>query len=96
MLDELVTARRVQMHTASEALVFASLALIERHSINSTDALVLRSALDVAELLRQAGHDLVLVASDARLVRAAAAEGLLTFNPETDELTRLDELIAAA
>jgi predicted nucleic acid-binding protein len=67
--------------------------LIEKHSINSTDALILKCALDKAVALRNVGDDLVLVSSDARLVRAAKAEGLPTFNPETDDQQTLDSLI---
>lgn len=69
---------------AHELLVWASVNLIETHAINSTDAIVLRSALDFATSLRNVGDELVLVASDQRLLRAARAEGLLCFNPETD------------
>ena len=65
-------------------LVWASVNLIETYAINSTDAIVLRSALDLAISLRNVDHELVLVASDQRLLRAARAEGLLCFNPETD------------
>ena len=72
-----------------------SLSLISRHTINATDALVLRSALDADAVFRQAGDTLVLVASDARLVRAARAEGLTVFNPETDTEAQLDALLAA-
>jgi predicted nucleic acid-binding protein len=78
-----------------DALVFESLELIERHSINSTDALVLRSAWLLARDLRDTGDDLVFVASDARLLRAASTEGLTTFDPETDTVDRLQTLIEA-
>lgn len=58
---------------------------MDKHSINSVDALVLRSALDVAiELRNSSDGRLVLVASDLRLLKAAEDEGLLVFNPETD------------
>lgn len=67
--------------------------LVEKHSINSTDAIILKCALDKAVSLRSAGDDLVLISSDARLVRAAKAEGLPTFNPETDDQAALDALI---
>ncbi|MDE0313593.1 MAG: hypothetical protein OXI67_17325 [Candidatus Poribacteria bacterium] len=67
------------------SLIWASLNLMDKHSINSVDAMVLRSALDVAIELHNASEDkLVLVASDQRLLRAARDEGLLVFNPETD------------
>lgn len=65
-------------------LIWASVDLIEAYAINSTDAIVLRSALDLATSLRNVGNELVLVASDQRLLRAARAEGVLCFNPETD------------
>jgi hypothetical protein len=95
MRNELIAAGQVQLRPSEDALVFTSLPLIDQHSINSTDALVLRSALDLADTLRPAGNDLALVASDARLLRAAGAEGLTVFNPETDSLERLDMLLSA-
>ncbi len=95
MRAELLEAGQIRLQSVEDALVVASLPLIERHSINSTDALVLRSALDLAALLRSRGHTLVMVAADARLVRAAAAEGLSTFNPESDNHEKLDALITA-
>lgn len=57
--------------------------LIEIHSLNSVDAIVLRSALDIGAACRAAGDELVLVTSDQRLLRAASSEELLVFNPET-------------
>ena len=67
-----------------DSLVWDSMRLIETHSLNSVDAMILRSALDVATELRSTGDTLVLVASDQRLLRAARAEGLQIFNPEID------------
>lgn len=67
--------------------------LIEKHSLNSTDAILLQCAIDRVDQLRIAGHHLILVSSDKRLLRAAQNEGLLTFNPETDSQTALDVLI---
>ena len=67
-----------------DSLVWDSLDLVETYSLNSVDGIVLRSALDVASELRETSNNLVLVASDKRLLRAARAEGLLTFNPESD------------
>ncbi len=67
--------------------------LIGRYSLNSTDAIILRCALDEAAELRIMGHDLVLVSADARLIAAAQAEGLRTFNPETDDRTMLEALM---
>ena len=67
-----------------DSLVWDSIRLIERYSLNSVDAMVLRSALDTATELRSTDDKLVLVASDQRLLRAAHAEGLQIFSPELD------------
>ena len=64
------------------SLIWRSMDLIENHSLNSVDAIVLRSALDVAATCRDTSDELVLVASDQRLLRAASSEELLVFNPE--------------
>jgi predicted nucleic acid-binding protein len=70
-----------------------ALALIVRHSINSTDAIFLRVALDIAQHLRAVGDEVALVASDQRLLRAAQAEGLITFDPETQDQAALSLLV---
>lgn len=57
------------------SVVTDALVLIVKHSINSTDGIVLRVAMDIAQHLRAQSDDLVLVASDQRLLRAAQAEG---------------------
>ena len=51
-----------------DSLVWNSSPFIENHSLNSVDAMVLRSALDIATELRRIGDSLVLVASDQRLL----------------------------
>ena len=56
---------------ADNALVTAALPLIEAHSINGTDSIILRSALDLATHLHTDGKGLVRVASDQRLLKAA-------------------------
>lgn len=80
---------------SDNALVEASIPLIDRHAINATDAVLLRAALDLAYQLRAIGDELVLVASDQRLLRAAQAEGLLTFDPETQTQAALDALLTS-
>ena len=76
-----------------DSLVWDAIPLIETHSLNSVDAMVLRSALEAATNLRRPGDTLVLVASDQRLLRAARAEGLQVFNPETDSQQTLTDWI---
>lgn len=90
---EVIDSADFKLVSLKDHLVFASHSLIFKHSVNATDALVLCSALDAKAMLRQAGNDVVLIASDLRLLQAANAEGLQTFNPETDSQVRLDALI---
>ena len=63
-------------------VALASVRLIARHNINSTDAVILALFLEYADALRVTGGTVVLAASDKRLIRAAIAEGLHTLNPE--------------
>ncbi len=90
---EIIDSAEVEKVSPTELQVTDSWELIEGRSINSTDAIILRCALDKASELRSHGHDLVMVSSDSRLIRAAKAEGLITFNPETDDQATLDSLI---
>ncbi|MBI1930633.1 hypothetical protein HYR99_41105 [Candidatus Poribacteria bacterium] len=66
---------------------------IEKYSLNATDAFILCSVLEAAAALRLGGNNLVLISSDQRLLQAAQAEGLVTFNPETDSQAQLDTLL---
>ena len=76
-----------------DSLVWDSMDLIEIHSLNSVDALVLRSALNTATELHNTGDTLILVAADQRLLRAARTEGLQVFNPEVDSQQTLTDWI---
>ncbi len=92
---EVIDSVAFKLVSVENELVLASHPLIERHSLNATDALVLRSALDAAAMVRPAGNDIALVASDHRLLRAARTEGLHIFNPEVDTQAYLNALIQA-
>lgn len=94
-LDAEITRQNlIEKIIADANLITSALPLIAHHSINATDAILLRSALDFAANLRADGDDLLLVASDGRLLRAAQAEGLIVFNPETQTTADLDLLLA--
>ena len=90
---EIINGPEVQQVHATVDQKIAARELIDDYSINSTDAYILQCALDKANQLRTAGHDLILISSDKRLLKAAQSERLLTFNPETDSQTTLDVLI---
>jgi predicted nucleic acid-binding protein len=93
---EVVDAGAFKLVSVEDALVLASYTLIEKYSLNATDALILKSVMGVAALLRPAGDDVILVRSDLRLLHAAEGEGVTTFNPEVGFLqVQLDALVAA-
>lgn len=91
--EEIINQPAVRKMEADADLINAALPIIIQHSINATDAILLQNALDFANYLRVGGDDLVLVASDQRLLRAAQTEGLTVFNPETQATTDLDLLL---
>jgi len=91
---EVVRSADINKLPVGNRLATSSLALIVAHSINSTDAIILKSALAIAQKLRAGGGDLVLVASDQRLLHAAQVEGLVTFNPESQDQAALTALLA--
>ena len=91
--NEVIYATDFTTVSIEDFLVLSSLPLINKHSINSTDAVVLHSALDIAVELRDVENDLVMIVSDQRLLRAAKAEGLKTFNPELEKKSELDPLL---
>jgi predicted nucleic acid-binding protein len=91
--SEIVRSADINKLAISNRLATSSFGPIVAHSINSTDAITLRSALAIAQKLRAGADDLVLVASDLRLLRAAQAEGLNTFNPESQDNTALAALL---
>ena len=91
---EVVDAVAFKLVSVEDALVFASYRLIEKYSLNATDALVLQPVMDTAALLRPAGDDVILLTSDSRLLHATQAEGVTTFNPESGLQAKLDALIS--
>jgi predicted nucleic acid-binding protein len=76
--------------------VIASFSLIEQFSINSSDAIVLYVAMDLNYDMLAAGHELVFVCSDKRLIRAAEKSGVTVCDPEQVTLAEVQRLIDAA
>ena len=91
--SEVIDAANFTKVPATDSLVNAAASLVEKHSLNATDAVILRSVLDLVIVLRATGDDLVLVTSDQRLLGVAQVEGVLTFNPETQTEGDLDALL---
>ena len=90
---EMKTTSPVKIMPIDGPLAVRAYDFVEKYSVNSTDAILLRSALDLAAPLRAAGDDLLLVASDQRLLKAARAEGLAAFDPETQSAADLDAVL---
>lgn len=82
--DEVIDNPDFATITADDPNVIDSIGFIIQHSINSTDAIVLASALQINFEFIQRGDKLIFVSSDKRLNRAAQLEGLEVLNPETE------------
>ena len=90
---EILDQLEVEKIERTTAQVMNSWELLDQHALNSTDAMILRCALDYAATLQKVGHNLVMVSADVRLVRAAKAEGLQSVNPETNDVTFIDAFL---
>jgi predicted nucleic acid-binding protein len=91
--QEIIENEAFVITAIADSLMIAALALIGRHNLNATDAIILKSCLDF-----QAGlpdDRVILCTSDKRLVRAAQHEGLTVFDPEVDTLAQLENWLQA-
>lgn len=79
-----------------DARILASYELIYRHNINASDAIVLRSALDLRQSLSPPNDHLLFWGCDRRLLRAASMEGIEVFDPEVETLQRLHSILNTA
>jgi len=82
--------------SVNDALLLSALDLIAKHNLNATDAVILRSALNLRQVLREGGDDLMLWTSDKRLVRAAQSEDVTVFDPEEETIGRLHQLLGVS
>jgi hypothetical protein len=78
---EVVNAPDFGLLTITDAVVFGSIATMQAHHLNATDAAILTLLLEFSQ--SPDAPLCVLIASDQRLLRAAQAEGFPTLNPET-------------
>lgn len=73
--------------------LFKSLPYIRKHNLNSADAYHLSAILELKETLVSVNHSVILISSDARLIRASTIEGVPVFDPENDSASRLQRLL---
>lgn len=91
----LLEGSTVNLPFVDNEVILNSIPLISRHNINASDALYLHQALNLQRRLAAEEHELVLVASDRRLLRAAENEGLMTLNPEEVAIADAEALLRA-
>jgi len=82
LANEVLHSADVSLMSVDDTAVLAGIALSDAYNINSSDAAILAVFLRYARSLPPTDPACVLVASDQRLLRAAAAEGLTILNPE--------------
>lgn len=81
--------------TITDGSIVRGVEFMQRHNINASDAAILAAYLRYALTQPVSAGSCILVASDQRLLRAAAAEGLATLNPELIFPADVPALLAA-
>lgn len=71
----------------------ASLKYIQQYNLNATDAVILHTAFELYLTLRAYGHELILITSDRRLIRAGRDLSLPCINPEIERLKDIETLL---
>lgn len=89
---EVVNAPNFGLLSISDTVIFACALMMRKHNLNATDAAILMLLLDYTQAT---GTSCLLIAADQRFLRAAAAEGLATLNPEAVSAANVPALLAA-
>jgi predicted nucleic acid-binding protein len=92
---EVVTNAMFAITSVNDQLLHDAELFIPKHTINATDAVILRSALTLQQTLRATGDDVVLWTADKRLVRAAQREALPVLDPEVASIDAVRRMVAA-
>lgn len=90
---EIMDRAEVRLAALSDELFFRALDLITRHNLNATDAVILRSVLDVQAAVRATGDEVMVCCADKRLLRAAQSEGLLALDPEVETVAEVERML---
>ena len=93
---ELIDAPEFKAATIDDALVFSAVDFIAKHNISSTDAVILRSVLNLKARSDANGDRMILLTSDKRLVKAARNENVIVFDPEVETLASLQTLLTTS
>ena len=98
--SEVLDDAHFSLVSITNSLIEASYQLIEKYSLNATDALILQSAVEVVTTFGRAGNNLVLITSDLRAEGSTRFSARKVINgmifqdiaesPETDSQAVLD------
>jgi predicted nucleic acid-binding protein len=83
-VNEIVRPPDINRESITIRLITASFGLVVAHSINCTDALILRSTLAITRKLRRAGDDLVLVASKLCFLEGSTKQSFVKVCSQTE------------
>jgi predicted nucleic acid-binding protein len=89
---EVIEQEEFSSTPVGDALLFSALDLIAKHNLNATDAVVLRSALNLQQASQETENQVMLWTADKRLARAAQIEGIIVFDPEVEMISRFHQL----
>ena len=92
---ETLDSQTFNLLTITDGSIIRGIEFMQRHNINASDAAILAAYLRYALTQPVSAGPCVLIASDQRLLRAAAAEGLATLNPEVVPPIDVPALLAA-
>ncbi|NKQ35511.1 MAG: type II toxin-antitoxin system VapC family toxin [Chloroflexi bacterium] len=90
---EVIEDAAFSIASVNDELILSALNLIAQHNINATDAVILRSCLNLQQILLKQDHRLVFWSCDKRLLRAARHEGVEVFDPEVGTKAQLQALV---
>jgi predicted nucleic acid-binding protein len=90
---EVIDSKSFLITSVNDFLILSALGLVAKYNLNATDAVILRSAMDIFKELEASEDQLVLWTSDRRLARAAETEGIATFDPEAETMDNLHKLL---
>lgn len=89
---EVFEQNRVTLLTPDDPTMRSASVFISTYNLNATDAIILRSALDLQAAVGPTDQ-VVLITPDKRLVRAAPSERLSVFDPEVDSADQLRQML---
>lgn len=92
---ETVNSLAMNLLTITDRDILHGVEFVQRYNINASDAAILAAFLRYSRSQPFASSPCILIAADQRFLRAAAAEGLATLNPESVPAADVPAILAA-